>query len=200
MKRIHNRDDIVQAGLDIILSRGFNATGVEVILKQANVPKGSFYNFFPSKEEFGLAIIDRFIDEISGSVFQPILGDDSLPPLQRIRNCFESLTSRFESNDCSKGCLIGNLSLEMSDQYEKIRQRLDLVLQRWTEVFAGLLHEAQKEKAIPADLDAEMLAENMIASFEGALLRAKVKKSSAPLKNFIHLYFDAFLALKEDVK
>ena len=60
MKRIHNKGDIVQVGLDLVLSRGFNATGVEAILKQANVPKGSFYNFFSSKEEFALAIIDKF--------------------------------------------------------------------------------------------------------------------------------------------
>ena len=193
MKRIHNKEDIVQAGLDIMLSRGFNATGVEAILKQANVPKGSFYNFFSSKEDFALAVIDRFVVEIYSSVFQPILEDDSLPPLQRIRKCFESLTSRFENNDCSKGCLIGNLGLEMSDQYEKIRQHLDLTLQRWAEVFAGLLLQAQREKAIAEDLDAVPLAENLIASFEGALLRAKVKKSSEPLKNFIHLYFDKFL-------
>lgn len=196
MKRIHNKDDIVQAGLDIILSKGFNATGVETILKQANVPKGSFYNFFSSKEEFGLAIIDRYVEEINSSIFQPILEDDSLPPLQRIRKCFESLISRFESNDCSKGCLIGNLGLEMSDQYEEFRKRLDLMLQRWADVYATLLLQAQRENALPAELDAEMLAENMIASYEGALLRAKVKKSSEPLKNFIHLYFDKFLALK----
>lgn len=197
MKRIHNKDDIVQAGLDIILSKGFNATGVEAILKQANVPKGSFYNFFSSKEEFGLAIIDRYIAEINSRIFQPILEEDSLPPLQRIRKCFESLTSLFESNDCSKGCLIGNLSLEMSDQYEKVRQRLDLVLQRWADIYAALLLQAKKENALPSELDVEMLAENMIASYEGALLRAKVKKSSEPLRNFIHLYFDNFLALKE---
>jgi len=61
MKRIHNKDDIVQAGLELMLSKGFTATGVEAILKQANVPKGSFYNFFSSKEEFGLAIIDRYV-------------------------------------------------------------------------------------------------------------------------------------------
>ena len=200
MKRIHNKDDIVQAGLDLILSKGFNATGVEAILKQANVPKGSFYNFFSSKEDFGLAIIDKYVAEISSSVFQPILEDDSVPPLQRIRKCFENLSSRFESNNCSKGCLIGNLSLEMSDQYEEFRQRLDLMLQRWADVYTALLLQAQKENALPAELDAGMLAENMIASYEGALLRAKVKKSPEPLKNFIHLYFDKFLALKEEVK
>ncbi len=54
MKRTHNKDDIVQVGLDLVLSRGFNATGVEAILKQANIPKGSFYNFFSSKENLPL--------------------------------------------------------------------------------------------------------------------------------------------------
>lgn len=84
MKRIHSKDEIVQAGLDLILSKGFNATGVEAILKQAKVPKGSFYNFFPSKEEFGLAIIDKYVAEVGGH-FHTIFTDESLPPLERVK-------------------------------------------------------------------------------------------------------------------
>jgi TetR/AcrR family transcriptional repressor of nem operon len=184
-------------GLDIILTKGFNGTGVEAILKQANVPKGSFYNFFSSKEEFGLAIIDKYVTEI-GERFHAIFNDESLPPLERIRKSFETLIARFEGNDCSKGCLIGNLSLEMSDQFETIRQRLEQSLQGWTKSLSRLLLHAQKEKTIPEDLDPEMLAENLISSFQGALLRSKVKKSPEPLKNFIYLYFDRFLTQKED--
>jgi len=195
MKRIHNKDDIVQAGLEIILSKGFNATGVEAILKQANVPKGSFYNFFSSKEEFGLAVIDKYLTE-TVEVLLPIFSDESLPPLERIKKSFEILIARFEGNDCSKGCLLGNLSLEMSDQYERARQHLDLSLQQWIRALSGLLLQAQAEKTISADLDPEMLAENLVSSFEGALLRSKVKKSSEPLKNFIFLYFDRFLSQK----
>jgi TetR/AcrR family transcriptional regulator, transcriptional repressor for nem operon len=197
MKRIHSKDDIVQAGLEIILSKGFNATGVEAILKQANVPKGSFYNFFASKEEFGLAIIDRYISE-AGELFGPILSDESLPPMERVRKSFEILIARFESNDCSKGCLLGNLSLEMSDQYEKIRQRLEQSLHGWSRALSKLLLQAQKEKTIPADLEPEMLAENLIASFEGAVLLAKVKKSPEPVKDFLFLYFDRFLTQREN--
>ncbi|HTP66040.1 MAG TPA: TetR family transcriptional regulator C-terminal domain-containing protein [Geobacteraceae bacterium] len=193
MKRIHSKDDIVLAGLNIILSKGFNATGVEAILKQANVPKGSFYNFFSSKEEFGLAIIDRYVSD-AAELFGPILSDESLPPMERVKKSFEILIARFESNDCSKGCLLGNLSLEMSDQYEKIRERLEQSLQIWTRALSGLIHQAQREKTIPADLEPEMLAESLIAFFQGALLRAKVKKSSEPLQNFVHLFFDRFLA------
>jgi TetR/AcrR family transcriptional repressor of nem operon len=197
MKRIHSKDDIVQTGLDIIYSKGFNATGVEAILKQANVPKGSFYNFFTSKEEFGLAIIDKYVAE-AGEHFRAIFSDESLPPLERVKKSFESRIWRFEANDCTKGCLIGNLSLEMSDQYERVRERLEQALQGWAKALSVLLLQAQKEKTIPEDLDAEMLAENLISAFQGALLRSKVKKSSEPLKNFIYLYFDRFLSQNEE--
>ncbi|MGA7827539.1 MAG: TetR family transcriptional regulator C-terminal domain-containing protein [Geobacteraceae bacterium] len=197
MKRIHSKDEIVQVGLDIILSKGFSATGVEAILKQANVPKGSFYNFFTSKEEFGLAIIDKYVEE-AGAHFSAIFNDESLPPLERIRKSFETRITRFEGYDCSKGCLIGNLSLEMSDHYERVRERLEQALQGWAKGLSTLLLQAQREKTIPEDLDPEMLAENLISSFEGALLRSKVKKSPEPLKNFIYLYFDRFLAQKRD--
>jgi len=197
MKRTHNKDDIVQIGLDLVLSRGFNATGVEAILKQANVPKGSFYNFFSSKEEFALAIIDKFVaDRVE--VFSPIFSDQSLPPLERVKKSFEILIETFEGAECSKGCLIGNLSQEMADQFENVRQRLDKSLQEWTKGVSGLLLQAQKEHAIPADMNTDMLAENLISSFQGALLCSKVKKSPEPLNNFIHLYFDVLLTKRKE--
>lgn len=197
MKRIHNKDDIVQVGLDIVLSRGFTATGIEAILKQANVPKGSFYNFFSSKEEFALAIIDKYVAG-RNELFYPIFSDMSLPPLERVKRSFQTLIALFTGEDCSKGCLIGNLGQEMSDQFESVRQRLDQALQKWSAELTKLLVQAQKENSISADLDAEMLAENLISSFQGALLRSKVKKSPEPLRNFVHLYFDRFLLPREE--
>jgi TetR/AcrR family transcriptional repressor of nem operon len=199
MKRIHSKDDILQAGLDLVLSRGFNATGVEAILKQAKVPKGSFYNFFSSKEEFSLAIIDKFVNA-RREVFNSFFSDKSIPPLERVKRSFETLIAIFEADHCSKGCLLGNLGQEMADQSENVRQRLEDSLQEWSGAVSGLLLQAQLEKAIPADLDAGMLAENLISSFEGALLRSKVKKSAEPLRDFIHLYFDRFLVQSGEKK
>jgi TetR/AcrR family transcriptional repressor of nem operon len=198
MKRIHNKDDILQAGLDLVLSRGFSATGVEAILKQAKVPKGSFYNFFSSKEDFGLALIDKFVNARQ-EVFYPIFSDESLPPLERVKRSFETLIATFEEHDCSQGCLLGNLGQEMADQFENVRQLLEESLQKWSSGIATLLRQAQQEKVLPTDMDAEMLAENLISSFQGALLYAKVQKSPKPLRDFIHLYFDRFLAQKQEV-
>jgi TetR/AcrR family transcriptional repressor of nem operon len=196
MKRIHNKEDIVQAGLDLVLSKGFNATGVESILKQANIPKGSFYNFFSSKEEFGLAIIDKFVADRYEEIF-PIFSDETLPPLKRIRKSFETIIATFGDNDCSKGCLLGNLGLEMADHSENVRQRLEKSLLEWISGVSELLLQAQKEQAIPLDLNAEMLAENLVASFQGALLLSKVTKTLEPLQNFIHLYFDVFIPRRD---
>ena len=193
MKRTHKKDEIVQAGLDMFLTKGFNATGIESILKEANVPKGSFYNFFASKEEFGLAAIDLYLSEMA-ALRQPAMEDFSLPPLVRIRKAFEVLISRFESNNCSKGCLVANLGLEMSDQSEVFRTRLDAALQAWTNSLAAILEEARAQGTLHIAVEPMMLAENLVSSFEGALLRAKVKKSAEPLRNFIHLYFEVFLA------
>jgi TetR/AcrR family transcriptional repressor of nem operon len=197
MKRIHNKDDIIQVGLDLVLSRGFNATGVEAVLKQANIPKGSFYNFFSSKEEFALAIIDKFFADMVEALY-PIYSDESLPPLERVKRSFETIIAIFEDGGCCKGCLIGNLSLEMADHFENVRQRLEKSLQEWTKGVSQLLLQAQKENTIPADMNAEMLAENLISSFQGALLCSKVKKSPEPLNNFIHLYFDVFLTKRKE--
>lgn len=193
MKRTHNKDDIVQTGLEIIFSRGFNGTGIETILKQANVPKGSFYNFFSSKEEFGLAVIDLFLSNMTAQL-KPISEDLSLPPLERIRRSFELLITRFEENNCSKGCLLANLGLEMSDQCEPFRHRLEDALQGWIDSVAEMLKEARETGSVRIEVEPSVLAESMVASFEGALLRAKVKKSVEPLKNFIHIYFNVFLA------
>jgi TetR/AcrR family transcriptional repressor of nem operon len=193
MNRSHSKDEIVKAGLDIMLTGGFNGTGIEAILKQATVPKGSFYNFFSSKEEFGLAVIDLFLSE-TGGLLQPLMEDVSLPPLIRIRKSLEALITRFEGDNCTKGCLIGNLALEMSDQSEAFRQRLEDALQGWIGSLAAILEEAREEGDVPINVEPVVLAESIVASFEGALLRAKVKRSVEPLKNFIHLYFDIFLA------
>jgi TetR/AcrR family transcriptional repressor of nem operon len=84
----------------------------------------------------------------------------------------------------------------MSDHFEVVRQRLEQAFQNWQSGLSELLLQAQKEHAITADMNAEMLAENLFSSFQGALLRSKVKKSSEPLRSFIHLYFDIFLARK----
>jgi len=183
------RSDIIRAGMGIIARYGYNSTGIEAILKQAGVPKGSFYHYFSSKQEFGLQVLDHFASGIE-RIFSTMLSDASLSPLARLRKCVESLVVRFEDNNCGVGCLVANLGQELADQNEEFRQRLARIFRSWMRLFEQCLREARSAGEIPAQSSPELLAEVFISGFEGALLVSKVMKSSPPLRNFIDFYFE----------
>jgi TetR/AcrR family transcriptional regulator, transcriptional repressor for nem operon len=189
------KSEILKAGMSIISRQGFNSTGIEAILKKANVPKGSFYHYFSSKKEFGLNVLDRFARGID-RIFTSFLEDQSLPPITRLRNCIESLAVRFEDNNCSIGCLVANMGQELSDQDEEFRGKLAEIFTNWSGHFEKCLREARQRGDIPDDISPDHTAQFFLSGFEGALLVSKVLKSPAPLRNFIAIFFEQLLRQK----
>ncbi len=186
------KTDIIKAGMGIMARHGFNSTGIEAILKQAGVPKGSFYHYFPSKQEFGLSVLDHFADGID-RIFSSFLEDETEPPLTRLKNCLESLVARFERNNCSIGCLAANIGQEMADQSEEFRNKLVEIFRSWMAYFEKCLREAREAGEITGDIPPEGLAEFFLSGLEGALLMSKVMKSPLPLRNFIDVFFGRVL-------
>jgi TetR/AcrR family transcriptional repressor of nem operon len=183
---------LVDAGTRLILEQGYHHTGIQDVLQAAGVPKGSFYYYFPSKEAFGLEVIAQFAAAYRARLEQ-YLGDTTASPLTRLRRHQEELLARFERRGCRGGCLIGNLSQELADQSPRLRAQLDAVLSSWRERYAQLFREAQAVGELRADFDPQGLADFYLNSFEGALLRAKVSKSAAPLRLFLTCMFDSVL-------
>jgi TetR/AcrR family transcriptional regulator, transcriptional repressor for nem operon len=183
---------LVDAGTRLILEQGYHHTGIQDVLQAAGVPKGSFYYYFPSKEAFALEVIAQFAAAYLARLEQH-LGDTTASPLTRLRRHQEELLARFERRGCRGGCLIGNLSQELADQSPRLRAQLDAVLSSWRERYAQLFREAQAVGELRADFDPQGLADFYLNSFEGALLRAKVSKSSEPLRLFLTCMFDSVL-------
>lgn len=192
MKSRDTYTDLIQAGTEIIAQQGFSATGIDAILKAARVPKGSFYHYFKSKEEFGLAVIDAFAERLEQRL-QTFLDDPEVSPLDRIRNFLENALARLQQTHCTKGCLIGNLGQELADVNERFRSRLEEVFALWKDRFADCLKEAQTKGQLSADLDPGQVAGFILASWEGAILRSKVMKSTQPMKDFIDIAFTSIL-------
>jgi len=178
--------------MGIIARQGFNSTGIEAILKRAGVPKGSFYHFFPSKNEFGLNVLDEFAAGVD-KIFSSFLTDETVTPLARLRNCTESLVRKFEENNCSIGCLAANLGQEMADQSEEFRLRLVAIFRSWVDHFEKCIREGQEHGEISREKSSESIAEFFLTGFEGALLISKVMKTSDPLRNFMHFFFERVL-------
>lgn len=188
MEKKDTKAHIISVGTDMISLHGYNATGLDAILKKASVPKGSFYHYFGSKEEFGLAVIENFNERYERRL-DTHLGAKGVTPLNRIRNFLESGLERLTQVHCTRGCLVGNLGQELADQNERFRSRLDEIFCSWRDKLAVCLREAQDGGELAANLDPETIAGFILSGWEGALLRAKVMKSPQPLQDFIATIF-----------
>lgn len=173
---------ILTAAHSLIEQRGYSALGVAEICKTAGVPKGSFYYFFESKEALALAVIEEHW-AVEQREWTRILGSDA-EPLERLRQLFEATeaSQRAGQESCGaiSGCLFGNLSLEMSNQTEAVRERLQEIFEAQAEMFARVIAEAQarSEVAVP---DTRAAARSVVAQLEGQVLFAKLYNNTSPL-------------------
>jgi len=186
------REKIIATGVEMVGLNGFNATGVDSVLKAAGVPKGSFYHHFGTKENFGMEVINLFAENYKQKL-QSYLGDQAVPPLKRIRNYMEHSIDHLAEKNFSKGCLIGNLGQELADQNERFRDRLAEIFNDWMAMFTDCFGEAQKTGELNSDLDPEALASFFLSGWEGAILRAKVMRSSKPLRHYVDTLFTTVL-------
>ncbi|MEM8831623.1 MAG: TetR family transcriptional regulator C-terminal domain-containing protein [Cyanobacteria bacterium P01_G01_bin.19] len=193
MKRTNKRDELIEVGKKIIARQGFKAASLNDILTAAGIPKGSFYYYFASKEDFGLAIVDDFAREYRDR-FDNILGDSQHSPLTRLRNYFESKIADIAERGFTDGCLIGNLAQELSAQNELFRDRLSKVFAEWEHYFQQCLLAASAAGEISASGDRHAdLAKFILSGWEGAILQAKVTKSVLPMQTFVNILFDRIL-------
>lgn len=80
----HNKTDILDKGIEMIRTNGYNGTGIQQILKACKIPKGSFYNFFNSKQDFALQAIDRYTaGPIAG--LKELANNERMRPINKIR-------------------------------------------------------------------------------------------------------------------
>jgi TetR/AcrR family transcriptional repressor of nem operon len=186
------RDNLVRAGARLLHQTGYAATGVKDIVDAAQVPKGSFYNHFDSKEAFGAEVVDFYFGRGLPDL-RTALTDSTVPPLARLKTFFEQRVQRFESGGHLRGCMMGNLSLEVADHSAIIRERLALHFQTWGQLFEGCIAEAQASGALRNPLSPAVLAHYLLDSWEGALVRMRVDKSGAPLQRFLEVTFTSLL-------
>ena len=182
------RTHIIHTGADLIGQKGFGATGINAVLTAAGVPKGSFYHYFSSKHDFGLAVIDTFAEEYDAKLDR-ILNDTSRSCVDRLRAYFDTGFETMTSCEYTRGCLIGNLGQELAGQNEAFRQRLDSVFASWERRFEHCIRAAQQAGDISADIDAADAASFLLSGWEGAILRSKVLKSTEPMERFVRVFF-----------
>jgi TetR/AcrR family transcriptional regulator, transcriptional repressor for nem operon len=169
------RSKILATAQSLIELNGYSALGVAEICKAAGVPKGSFYYFFESKEMLALAVIDEHW-AAQRLEWSRILHSDA-GPLQRLRRLFEETeaSQRAGQRSCGtvSGCLFGNLTLELSNHTETIRERLQQIFDAQVDMVEQVIAEAAERGDVRADSTREA-ARSVVAQLEGQVLFAKL--------------------------
>jgi TetR/AcrR family transcriptional repressor of nem operon len=188
MTRPSLRDQILRAGLPVMFRSGYHASSVRDICTAAGAPHGSFTNHFRSKEAFAVEVLDGYFDYLKGLV-REALDDQTLTPRQRLKRYLDVITNKLERDRWMIGCLIGDFSLQASSHSKLLRRRLDAIFREWRAMFAVCVAAAQSAGEIESQFEARDLAEFLLASWEGAILRMKVERSPAALDRFKSIVF-----------
>src|SRR5215831_11513581 len=189
MPRRSLRDKILRAGLPVMFRAGYHGASVRDICAAARAPQGSFTNHFRSKEAFAVEVLNRYFDYLKGLV-REALNDGTLTPRQRLKRYLDVIIGKLERDRWMIGCLIGDFSLEATSHSRILRKRLDAIFREWRGMFGACIAAAQSAGEIDSRFEATELAEFLLASWEGAILRMKVERSPAALDRFKAIVFE----------
>ena len=176
-RRTNTRERLIETAADLFCRQGYAHTGVNEIMQRAKTTSGSFYHFFPTKEDLVLAVVDHIGEWLDTGVFSADLAADT-DPVDRVFAVVDSYRRRLADSEFALGSPLGTLAAELSDSHPQVRDRLAKLLSRWIDHMEILLEEAGNR--LPDSLDRRALAEFILSAVEGAALQARARRSLDP--------------------
>ncbi len=187
-RRERSLSRLIRAGTEMLCEQSYASMGVEHVLQRAGLSKGSFYHFFASKEQFGLEVIAYYADYYNRKLDR-ILLQSHFSALECLHLYIQEGIDGVERFEFRRGCLIGNLSQELGASQPLFRAALEETFKSWQNKIAECLTRAIDTGEIDASADVQAFAEFFWTGWEGALIRAKLLQSSAPIKRFTEQFF-----------
>ena len=180
-------DFLLEKGMELLWAKGYNATSVNDIVKAAGVPKGSFYFYFDSKEDFAVKAIDKYFADIVKPTFD-ILDNKDLSAKERILTFYELRVKMMkEEMNCRMGCLASNLGNEMAEHSEEIRKKIAEKEHKMYNKLIDSIQEAQNVGDVRTNINATDLATFMEDAGKGAMITMKERNSAYPIDNVMNI-------------
>ena len=173
--------------MHLFWEKGFGSTSVADILCRAGVNSGSLYHFFPGKQDLLIAVLDTYIGGIHQMLLEPAWRGVA-DPIDKIWKLMDGYRDALVQTDCTYGCPIGSLALEIHEPDPAVRERLAMNFSNWTEAIEGCLKAAGNR--VPPGTDTRALAEFVLTTMEGAVMLARSYRDIA--------YFDRAIAQLKD--
>lgn len=171
------RQDLLDLGVSVLSEKGYNGTGIKEILDSANVPKGSFYNFFKSKEDFAVEIIEHYGQDALSKMDAFIASAQDYPADEVLKTIYQTTLKAVAAQGCRKTCLVGSLASEIGASSDACRDALDQQHQQWLIRLNKLIATGQQQGKFRADIESTTLAGVFWNQWQGSLLTLKVDQT-----------------------
>ena len=180
----HDKESIIKQGVQLFREKGYHNTGINDILERCQISKGTFYNYFKSKEEFVLHAIEHFGDQMDHYI-SSFLSDTSYSPLTRIRRLYNALIAHAVAENCTTGCLITNLSFELAGLNKAVGKALNDEFEGWINLVRDCIEEGQQNGEILTSVSSYELAALLHTAVNGAYGRVKMKRNTVPMQQTV---------------
>ncbi len=177
------RNDLIRSGLELLTQNGFLATGVDAIVKNANVPKDSFYYYFKSKEDYAQTVLNAY-DSFFEHKLKKHLHESSCTPMVRLENFINDACEGIKKYNFTRGCLVGNMMQESPGLPQSFIKVLQNILESWQALVAACLSDALSSGEISSNMNNTQLAAIFWSGWEGAVMRSKLYCSTEPVYDF----------------
>jgi len=181
----HNKNDILLKGISLIREKGYANTGIQDILKACGIPKGSFYNFFSSKEAFALEAMSLYSNLII-NFLEEVDNNEELSAEDKIRTFFNRANSLYKSEECDKNCLFLSLASEVSNKNKTFSEPITANFAIYKDYLIKWITEAQLNNTIKKELNPVSLANLIYDGYHGAIIRMKYQLNTKSLDDFMN--------------
>ena len=183
------RDRIVEAAMDLFGSKGYNSTSISDLLSRTQLNSGSLYHAFPGKQDILIAVLEHYRDGIYPMLLDPAWrGVDD--PIERIFALLARYRWLILETDCTFGCPIGSLALELHEADPAVRELLAVNFSGWVGAIERCLVDAGDR--LPADLDRRALAEFALTIMEGGVMQARTHRDVGHFDRGVAMLRDHF--------
>lgn len=171
------RNRILMTAMELFWEKGYNSTSVSDILSRSQIHSGSLYHFFPGKQDVLVGVLEFYRDGIEDNLLAPVW-EGVEDPVERIFALLGGYRTQLVLTDCTYGCPIGNLALEIHEPDPKIRELLAVNFSNWKAAIEDCLERAGER--LGAEIDRPALAEFVLTVMEGAIMQSRTYRDLAP--------------------
>ena len=178
------RDRILAAARKLFAEKGYGSTSVADLLQSAGVNAGSLYHFFPGKQDVLLAVLDSYLAGIGPMLLEPAWGGVA-DPIERVFALLDRYRGALVATDCSYGCPIGSLALEIHEPDPPVRERLAANFDAWVAAIERCFVDAGPR--LPATVDRRALAVFALTTMEGGVMLARTHRSTQSFDDAVRM-------------